>query len=116
MSTTSDLVTLAGGTAANVYALGSVPAKPPYPYRVIGYSPNAPVVRSANQQGDPVRRFYVQHFAHTAAGLEDIAADTYTTFDGQAVDGDVCVQEVASPIMRDPDDQGVLSTTHTYRF
>lgn len=116
MSTTGDLVTLAGGAAARVYAVGSVPANPTYPYRVIGYSPNAPTVRTANQQGDPARRFYVQHFARGIAALEAVAEATRTVFDGQAVDGDMCVQEVVSPVTRDPDDQGVLSTTHTFRF
>jgi hypothetical protein len=116
MSTTSDLVTMAGGDSARVYPMGKVPASPVYPYRTIGYSPNAPVVRTSEGSGDPLRRFVVQHFGRSADSVEAAAQDTFDTFDGQRVGGDVCTQEIATPIMRDPDAGGVLSTTHTYRF
>lgn len=116
MSTTADLVTMAGGGAARVYALGKVPASPTYPYRVIGYAPTAPLVRDSLLGGDPLRRFTVQHFARTADGLEDVADATFATFDGQSIGGDVCTQEIATTPDRDPDDRGVLTTTHTYRF
>lgn len=116
MSVTDDLVTMAGSTPERVYPVGKVPTSPVYPYRVIGYAPNAPVVRSQLGDGDPLRRFTVQHFARTADGLEDIADATFATFDGKTVDGAVCTQEIATAPTRDPDDRGVLSTTHTYRF
>lgn len=117
MSTTADLVTMrkAGGFT-RVYPLGGVPSQPSYPYVVIGYAPNAPFVRTANGAGDPLRRFTVQHFSRTADGLEDVSEATFATFDGQPIDGDVCVQEIATTPDRDPDDRGVLFTTHTYRF
>lgn len=116
MSVTNDLVTLAGGTAARVYAMGKVPSSPTYPYRVLGYAPNAPVTRTQNGAGEQLRRFVVQHFGRSADSVEAVADATFTTFDGQRVDGDVCTQEIATPITRDPDDSGVLSTTHTYRY
>ena len=116
MSVVADLVTAAGGSAARVYKMGSVPPTPQYPYRVIGYSPNSPVVRNALGDGDPLRRFTVQHFSRTADGLEAVADATFATFDGQAINGDLCTQEIATSVTRDPDDSGVLSTTHTYRF
>jgi hypothetical protein len=116
MSVTDDLVTQAGGTTARVYAIGSVPASPTYPYRVIGYAPNAPIQRTMNAKGEQVRRFTVQHFGRTDDSVEAVASATFATFDSQRVDGDVCTQELASPILRDPDNQGVLSITHTYRF
>lgn len=116
MSTTADLVTLLGGSVARVYAFGKVPASPVYPYRVVGYAPNAPVVRDLGGSGDPLGRFTVQHFGKSADSVEDVAFDTFTTFDGREVLGEVCWQEVATPLYRDPDDTGVLSTTHTYRF
>jgi hypothetical protein len=104
------------GGFTRVYAMGAVPGTPAYPYVVIGYAPNAPVVRSMTHDGDPVRRFTVQHFGRHADAVEDVAADTFAIFDGQPIDGDVCTQEVATLVDRDPDDRGVLSTTHTYRF
>lgn len=113
MSTTDDLVTMAGG---RTYALGSVPASPIYPYRVIGYAPNAPVVRTMTADGEPVRRFTVQHFGRTSDSVEAIAEDTVATFDGKPIGGDVCTWEIGTAIDRDPDDRGVLSTTHTYRY
>ena len=116
MSTTSDLVTLAGGSAARVYAMGKVPSPPTYPYRVLGYAPDAPTTRTQNGAGEQLRRFTVQHFGRSSDSVEAAATATFATFDGQRVDGDVCTQELATPIVRDPDDSGVLSTTHTYRW
>ena len=116
MSVTTDLAEAAGGTAARVYPMGKVPSSPTYPYRVIGYAPDAPVTRTQNAAGDPLRRFTVQHFGRSADSVEAVATATFDTFDGQRVGGDVCTQELATPIVRDPDDSGVLSTTHTYRY
>lgn len=117
MSVTSDLVALRKvGGFTRVYALGNVPASPAYPYVVIGYAPNAPIIRNQLGGGDPVRRFVVQHFGRTADAVEDQSAITFSTFDGKPISGDVCTQEIATPVTRDPDDSGVLSTTHTYRY
>lgn len=113
MSTTSDLVAMRGG---RTYAIGSVPASPAYPYAVIGYAPNAPVTRTSDGSGDPVRRFTVQHFGRSAESVEAAADQTFVTFDGASIGGDLCTQELATPIERDADDSGVLSTTHTYRY
>lgn len=116
MSVVGDLVTLLGGTAARVYKIGAVPSAPAYPYRVVGYAPNAPQVRTMYGSGAPLRRFTVQHFGRSADSVEAAADATFATFDGQRVYGDVCTQELATPITRDPDDSGVLFTTHAYRF
>lgn len=117
MSVTADLVAARKvGGFTRVYPVGAVPATPQYPYVVIGYAPNAPVVRTQDAKGDPVRRFTVQHFGRVADAVEDQGAITIATFDGRTVNGDVCELEVATLPDRDPDDRGVLSTTHTYRF
>lgn len=117
MSVTGDLVALrkAGGFT-RVYPIGAVPDAPIPPYVVIGYAPNAPVTRTQNGAGDQLRRFVIQHFGKSADSVEAVADASFTTFDGQRVDGNVCTQEIATPITRDPDEGGVLSTTHTYRF
>jgi hypothetical protein len=107
---------MAGGVAERVFKVGSVPATPQYPYRVIGYAPNAPLVLNQLGQGDQIARFYVQHFARTVDGLEAVAEDTFATFHGKTYGGNVISQETATPIDRDPDDRGVLTTTHTYRI
>lgn len=117
MSVTSDLVTLRKvGGFTSVYPIGAVPASPTYPYVVIGYAPGAPLVRTLDGSGDPLRRFTVQHFGKSADSVEAQAATTFATFDGQQVAGGTCEQEIATPIFRDPDATGVLSITHTYRF
>ena len=117
MSVTADLVTLrkAGGFT-RVYPVGAVPPSPTYPYTVIGFSPNAPMVRDLGGSGDPVQRFTAQHFGKTADSVEAMAAETFALFDGREVLGSVCWQEIATPLELDPDDRLVLSTTHTYRF
>lgn len=117
MSTTADLVAMRKTVGTQrVYPMGAVPTLPQYPYVVIGYSPNAPVVRDSLGSGDPVGRFVVMHFGRTADSVEDAGADTFAAFDGKSFAGNVVTQEVATPVDRDPDDRGVLSTTHTYRF
>lgn len=118
MSVTADLVALreAADATQRVYAFGAVPAKPEYPYTVIAYAPDVPALRDMLGGGDPVRTFTVQHFSRTAAGLEDITDTTIAAFDGQPVDGDVCALIATQRPDRDPDDRGVLSTTHVYRF
>ena len=61
----------------------------------------------------------MQHFSRTHDGLTDVADATFATFDGKTlpIDGEpVCWQEVTSGVYRDPDDQGVLTVTHTYRY
>lgn len=113
---TSDLVTMRGGSAARTYAIGAVPATPVYPYQVIGYAPNAPTVRRLSGTGDPTDRFTVQHFGRTADAVEASAAATFAAFEGRDINGDLCWQETATPVYRDPDDNGVLSITHTYRY
>jgi len=117
VSVTADLVTARKvGGFTRVYPMGAVPATPTYPYVVIGYTPNAPVVRNMLGGGDVIGRFVVQHFGKTADAVEDQAGITFATFDGKAFGGNVVTQEVATTVDRDPDDRGVLSTTHTYRF
>lgn len=117
MSLTSTLVALRKvGGFTRVYPMGGVPATPGYPYVVIGYAPNAPEVRDLGGSGEQLRRFTVQHFGKTSDSVEDQADTTFATFDGKQVDGETCLQEIASPLFRDPDDAGVLSTTHTYIF
>jgi hypothetical protein len=70
----------------------------------------------ATSSAKAIRRFFVQHFGRTANGVEDQAAISIATFDGKPVSGDVCQLETATLPDRDPDDRGVLFTTHTYRY
>ena len=119
----SDLDTIAAALVTagvtRVYKLGVVPASPAYPYAVVSWSPGAPTVRTLDGTGQPAGRFTVQHFGRTAESVAAIAALSFATFDGDPLPlagTPVAWQEVASPVYRDPDDQGVLSITHSYRF
>lgn len=119
----SDLDTIVAalvtGGVTRAYKFGAVPASPAYPYAVVSAAPGAPQVRTLDGSGDPMGRFVVQHFSRTHDGATDLADLTFATFDGHALpldDAPVCWQEVTSGVYRDPDDQGVLTITHTYRF
>lgn len=120
MTVTATLVTARKASGfQRVYPIGAVPATPGYPYVVIGYSPDAPLVRSLDGSSVMRRRFTVQHFSRTADGLETVTTDSYALFDGQHLDlpdSPLCEQEIATAVDRDPDDQGVLGSTHTYLF
>lgn len=116
MSLTADLVAIRAAAGGRVYPIGAVPTSPIYPYSVVGYAPNAPTVRDLGGSGDPTERFTVQHFGRSADSVEDIAAGSFVAFDGKPIAGQTCWQETATPIFRDPDNAGVLTTTHTYRF
>ena len=116
MSTTDDLVALRQVAGGRVYAMGSVPANPTYPYMVIGYGMVPPAIRDLAGGGDPERRFTVQHFGKSADSVEAIAKASFATFDGREVDGNVCWQEVTTRPDYDSDDNGVIDETHVYRF
>jgi len=119
VSVTGSLVTARkSGGFARVYEHNAVPEMPEYPYVVVGYSPQAPEVRGLISGGTLVRWFTVQHFARTVDALEDVTSATAALFEGQPITGlsDMCDLLVASQPYRDPDDNGVLTITHTYRF
>lgn len=120
MSTTDDLsAVLSAAGVDRVYEVGAVPAKPAHPYAVLSNAPSAPEVRRLSGSGDPAGRFTVQHFGKTADSIEAIAALTFAAFDGKPLPLDgtpVARQEIATTPYRDPDDQGVLSVLHTYRY
>jgi hypothetical protein len=115
-----DLVTVrksAGFT--RVYKIGEVPANPTYPYAVMGYAPDAPLVRSLTGDGKRLDRFTVQHFGRTADSVADVADQSFALFDGKHLpltDSPMAWQEIATLPDRDADDYGVLGITHTYRF
>lgn len=119
MSATLLRAALTTAGVARVYAVNAVPDNPDYPYAVLDVTPAAPQVRDLGGSGDPVGRFTVQHFGRSDESVTDLAAITFATFDGKElpVDGaPVAWQEIATTAYRDPDDQGVLSVLHTYRY
>lgn len=105
---------------ARAYLLGKVPERPAYPYAVVSVAPAAPVVRTLAGPGKPSGRFVVQHFGSTPESVDALAAMTFAAFDGVALPDvpgtPVAWQEVASAVYLDPDDDGVLTVTHTYRY
>lgn len=111
---------LSAAGVTRVYKFGAVPASPSYPYAVLSPALGAPVVRTLDGSGDPMGRFTVQLFSRTADPLVDAAAKTFDAFDGvelSDLDGEpVAWQELSTPPYRDPDTEGVLNITQTYRF
>lgn len=102
-----------------VYAVGSVPTSPGYPYAVVSASRLAPDVRRLDGGGTTPKRFTAQMFGRTAASVENLADLMLTAFDAVFIpdlDDSQCRAEVTTPPYRDPDDRGVLNVTHTYRY
>lgn len=108
--------------APRVYALGSVPAAPAYPYSVVGATTDQAGTYTLDAvHGTRDVRIWVQSFGRTAdsALAYDEAADanlldqrlTVTGFDC----GPIRVQ-VGSAMTRDPDDSGVVGVTSAYIF
>lgn len=111
---------LSAAGVARVYKFGAVPEKPSYPYVVLSLALGAPVVRTLDGSGDPMGRFTAQLFSRTAEPLVDAAAKTFAAFDGVELSdlpgSPVAWQELSTPPYRDPDTQGVLNITQTYRY
>lgn len=115
MTTIAELVTAvtnAGVTRA--YKLGAVPASPAYPYAVVGFSAPDKIARSANGQATELNRFTVQFFGRTLDAVLDLG--TNADLDGDFINGALITRELTTPPYRDPDDSGVLTILHTYRF
>lgn len=120
MSDLANLKQQLEAASVRVYEFGNVPGKPAYPYAVLMAAPGVPTVRTLGGQGKPLGRFTVQMFGKSADSVLDVADKTFRAFERQelpAFDGKpVAWQEIATPPYRDPDDDGVLNITHTYRF
>lgn len=121
----SDLDTLlarmTSAGALRVYKIGAVPASPATPYAVLSLDAgNLRGTRADGRSLTRARRLAVQVFGPSIdsvlhiAGLADAAFSDVVLTD---IDGDpYSVREVASPVYRDPDGEGLLALTHTYRF
>lgn len=115
MTTLTDVVTAvttAGVTRA--YKLGAVPASPAYPYAVVGVGSPEKVARSTNGDAADLHRATVQFFGRTHDAVLDLA--TVGDLDGTYLGGNLVTRELGTTPYRDPDDAGVLSILHTYRF
>lgn len=121
MSVLLDYLTARADAASieRVYPLGSVPKKPEYPYSVVSLGSPEDQGRTLDGGTWTDRRFVVQMFARTHAGLSDLAElwdDALKDRNLLDLDGEpFCWREIATPPYRDPDDSGVLSIVHTYR-
>lgn len=120
--TTLDLLAarLNAAGVLRVYKLGSVPASPAYPYAVVGLDSGTPNARGANMKTGLIHRLTVQMFGKEADAVLDLARLADLAFEGVALtdltDSPVATREISTPPYRDPDDNGVLSILHTYRF
>lgn len=122
MSDLDDLVGIATTAGmGRVYAVGSVPGSPSYPYAVLGCDTGTPGLRRAG--GGTTRhdrRVTVQMFGRSDDSVIALAALADAAFEDKvlgALDGKpFSMRELQTPIVRDPDDQGVLNVLHTYRL
>lgn len=115
MTTLASLVTaVTSAGATRSYKLGAVPASPTYPYAVVGLSTPDKIARGADGRAADLNRFTVQFFSHTLDAVLDLA--TTTDLDGSFFSGALVTRELTTQPYRDPDDSGVLTILHTYRF
>lgn len=108
--------------APRVYTFGAVPVSPVYPYSVVGAS----LADAGNYTLDAAHgtrnvRVTVQSFGKTSAAAlaYDAAADANLLDQRLAVAGFECGPirlQVTSPLLRDPDDEGVIGITSAYIF
>lgn len=102
---------------ARVYKLGEVPAKPTYPYAVVGLGTPDRVARTTDGRGADLHRATAQFFGHDIDGVLEIA--TKGDLDGARLplsSSPLVERELGTSPYRDPDDQGVITILHTYRF
>ena len=122
MTDAMDAVEAAAASVARLYALNSVPPKPTYPYGV--YSATLGRGDSYTLDGrEGVRhgRVVVQTFGRTAASALAKAEEARAALVGKrlAITDYECTPiraELDPQVVRDPDDQGVVGVTATYRF
>lgn len=116
----SDLDTLmarlTGSGVTRAYKVGAVPPLPTYPYAVVASSRLAPDARRLDGGGTAPVRFTVQMFGKTADSVADLAVKSLAAFDTYFIGERQIRAEVTTPPYRDPDDNGVLNVTHTYRY
>lgn len=104
---------------ARVYKINEVDTTV-YPYAVLSPAYGAPEVRTLDGSGDMVGRFAIQFFGRTDDSLQALTGPAFATFDGREISGldgqPVAWLEINAGPYRDPDTQGVLNVTQTYRF
>ena len=105
---------------SRVYKLGAVPDSPAYPYAVVGLGSPDAQGRTLDGSAWTDRRFTVQMFGRTHDSVLDLALLADAAFEAQTLtefdDSPLSWRELSTPPYRDPDDAGVLSILHTYRF
>jgi hypothetical protein len=102
------------------YKLGSVPSAPAYPYASLALDSGTPNGRTADAKAGKIYRLTVQLFGREADAVTDLARLADVAFEGVALTdvagSPVCTREISTVPYRDPDDLGVLSILHTYRY
>lgn len=103
-----------------VYKLGEVPAVPASPYSVLSLDSGTPSTYTLDSSSDSMRRLSVQMFAKSQTTLTDQAEradaafrDVYLT---ELPGEPKCNREMQTPVIRDPDGEGLLYLLHTYRY
>lgn len=114
MTLLDDLAAAVAEDLPRVYKLGEVPEKPAYPYAVVGLGAPDKFARTMNGQAADTHRATTQFFGRDIDGVLDFA--TLGDLDGRFIDGRLITRDIASPPFRDPDDDGVLAVTLSYRF
>ena len=109
----------AGWTQGRTYDVGAVPANPVTPYRVVSVLPADPRgYRLSSVSGSRFVRVAVQHFGRNVDEVMFASDKTEATLlDKRPMPGaSRARREVATPVTRDADAEGLLQITHTYTY
>lgn len=123
MNATQDAVATATAAVPRLYALGSVPASPTYPYGVYSAAlGRADAYTLDVSHGLRYGRVIVQTFGRTAdaalSRMDDVTSallDQSLTIDGRGNTTPLAI-ELDPSVVRDPDDNTVIGVTATFTF
>ena len=121
MSDLDDLMQLAVDAGiSRAYEVNKVPTTRSWPYAVFSLSSPNDLGRTLDGSAWTDRRLVVQMFGKSHDSVTATADKADAAFKDQCLtdfpDEPFCWREIATGPYRDPDDSGVLSIVHTYRF
>ena len=109
-----------GASILRAYKFGDVPALPVAPYVVLSLDTGAPSTYSLDGSSDSMVRLTVQCFGGSYDAVKDMARRADIAFRDVVLTeipgSPMCNREMQTPVVDDPDGEGLLYVLHTYRY
>jgi len=110
----------AAGGVQRAYKVGAVPKKPQSPYCVVLLDSGTPSTYSNDARSDSLRMVSVQHFGTNEAEVSDMQRRSDLAFRDVPLTylphSPMSNRILGTPVVRDPDGEGLLYALHTYRY